>query len=75
MEAAMGLMRRMPPKHTEAALSALLGLLPHHSSDLLSQVDQPLQVLHLSLSYSNTYKKKEATFVCIYLFDDFNFNF
>ncbi|KAL6509816.1 hypothetical protein OROGR_022304 [Orobanche gracilis] len=45
MEAAMGLMRRMPPKHSEAALSALLSLLPRHSSDLLSQVDQPLQVL------------------------------
>ncbi|KAM2247848.1 hypothetical protein TB2_002570 [Malus domestica] len=45
MEAAMGLMRRMPPKHTETALSALLSLLPQHSSDLLSQVDQPLQVL------------------------------
>lgn len=40
----MGLMRRMPPKHSETALSALLSLLPHHSSDLLSQVDQPLQV-------------------------------
>lgn len=45
MEAAMGLMRRMPPKHSETALSALLTLLPHHSSDLLSQVDQPLQVM------------------------------
>ncbi|XP_050105421.1 probable F-actin-capping protein subunit beta isoform X2 [Malus sylvestris] len=48
MEAAMGLMRRMrrmPPKHTETALSALLFLLPQHSSDLLSQVDQPLQAL------------------------------
>ncbi|XP_047341751.1 probable F-actin-capping protein subunit beta [Impatiens glandulifera] len=45
MEAAMGLMRRMPPKHTETALSALLSLLPDHSSDLLSQVDQPLQIL------------------------------
>ncbi|KAK4428396.1 putative F-actin-capping protein subunit beta [Sesamum alatum] len=45
MEAAMGLMRRVPPKHTETALSALLSLLPQHSSDLLSQVDQPLQVL------------------------------
>lgn len=41
----MGLMRRMPPKHIETALSALLTLLPQHSSDLLSQVDQPLQVL------------------------------
>ncbi|XP_057469441.1 probable F-actin-capping protein subunit beta [Actinidia eriantha] len=45
MEAAMGLMRRMPPKHVETALSALLSLMPDHSSDLLSQVDQPLQVL------------------------------
>ena len=44
MEAVMGLMRRIPPKHTETALSALLSLMPHHSSDLLSQVDQPLQV-------------------------------
>ncbi|CAH9076519.1 unnamed protein product [Cuscuta europaea] len=43
MEAALGLMRRMPPKHMETALSALLSLLPDHSSDLLSQVDQPLQ--------------------------------
>ncbi|GKV32466.1 hypothetical protein SLEP1_g41072 [Rubroshorea leprosula] len=43
MEAAMGLLRRMPPKQTDTALSALLSLLPQHSSDLLSQVDQPLQ--------------------------------
>lgn len=41
----MGLMRRIHPKHSETALSALLSLLPRHSSDLLSQVDQPLQVL------------------------------
>ncbi|GAB2277790.1 hypothetical protein Dimus_012494 [Dionaea muscipula] len=46
MEAAMGLMRRMHPKHVETALSALLSLMPDHSSDLLSQVDQPLQVLY-----------------------------
>ncbi|KAI7998507.1 CTP synthase [Camellia lanceoleosa] len=45
MKAEMGLMRRIPPKHTETALSALLSLLPDHSSHLLSQVDQPLQVL------------------------------
>lgn len=50
MEAAMGLMRRIPPKHTETALSALLTLMPHHSSDLLAQVDQPLQVF-LSLIF------------------------
>ncbi|KAJ4850523.1 hypothetical protein Tsubulata_029819 [Turnera subulata] len=45
MEGAMGLLRRIDPKQTDTALSALLSLLPHHSSDLLSQVDQPLQVL------------------------------
>ncbi|CAB4286116.1 unnamed protein product [Prunus armeniaca] len=39
MEAAMGLMRRMPPKHTETAFSTLLSLLPKHSSDILSQVE------------------------------------
>ncbi|ONK65234.1 uncharacterized protein A4U43_C07F35050 [Asparagus officinalis] len=44
MEAAMDLMRRIPPNQSEMALSALLSLLPHHSADLLSQVDQPLQV-------------------------------
>ncbi|KAF8377221.1 hypothetical protein HHK36_030595 [Tetracentron sinense] len=45
MEGAMDLLRRIHPKHTETALSALLSLLPDRSSDLLSQVDQPLQVL------------------------------
>nr|XP_043636551.1 probable F-actin-capping protein subunit beta [Erigeron canadensis] len=45
MEGAMGLMRRIPPKHTETALNALLSLLPDHSSDLLSQIDLPLQIL------------------------------
>lgn len=50
----MGLMRRMPPKHSETALSALLSLLPDHSSDLLSQVDQPLQVFVLSLGFPNS---------------------
>ncbi|CAN6484681.1 unnamed protein product [Victoria cruziana] len=46
MEAAMDLMRRMPPNQSEAALSSLLALLPQHSHDLLSRVDQPLQILH-----------------------------
>ncbi|KAM0952937.1 putative F-actin-capping protein subunit beta [Dioscorea sansibarensis] len=45
MEAAMDLMRRMPPRESEMALSALLTLLPEQSSDLLSQVDLPLQVI------------------------------
>ncbi|XP_035817374.1 probable F-actin-capping protein subunit beta isoform X2 [Zea mays] len=44
MEAAMDLMRRMPPRSAETALNALLSLLPDHSLDLLSQVDLPLQV-------------------------------
>ncbi|XVF04450.1 hypothetical protein REPUB_Repub05bG0084000 [Reevesia pubescens] len=45
MEADMGLIRRMQPRHSETTFSALLSLLPHHSFDLLSQVDLPLQVL------------------------------
>ncbi|KAJ4966736.1 hypothetical protein NE237_018585 [Protea cynaroides] len=45
MEAAMGLMRRIPPKNSATALSALLSLLPDQSSNLLSQIDQPLEVL------------------------------
>ncbi|XP_077213278.1 F-actin-capping protein subunit beta-like isoform X2 [Tasmannia lanceolata] len=44
MEGAMDLIRRISPNESETALSALLSLLPHHSSHLLSQVDQPLQV-------------------------------
>ncbi|WVZ57107.1 hypothetical protein U9M48_007540 [Paspalum notatum var. saurae] len=44
MEAAMDLMRRMPPGSAETTLNALLSLLPDHSLDLLSQVDLPLQV-------------------------------
>eukprot|EP01018_Ginkgo_biloba_P010376 Gb_01137 [translate_table: standard] len=44
MEAAMDLMRRMPPAQSQAALSSLLALLPEHSPELLSRVDQALQV-------------------------------
>ncbi|KAJ7564934.1 hypothetical protein O6H91_02G040400 [Diphasiastrum complanatum] len=44
MEAAMDLMRRMPPTQVDTALSSLLLLLPQYSSELLSRVDQPLQV-------------------------------
>lgn len=40
----MDLMRRISPDQSEQALTSLLSLLPHYSSDLLSQVDQPLQV-------------------------------
>ncbi|GMH08613.1 hypothetical protein Nepgr_010453 [Nepenthes gracilis] len=45
MEAAMGLMRRMHPKHVDTAISALLSLMPEQFFDLLSQVDQPLQLV------------------------------
>ncbi|KAL2632753.1 hypothetical protein R1flu_004232 [Riccia fluitans] len=44
MDAAMDLMRRMPPVEAENALLSLVELLPHHSQDLLSRVDQPLKV-------------------------------
>ena len=50
MEAAMDLMRRMPPSLSQQALDSLLALLPAHSSELLSRSDQPLQV-PLSLFY------------------------
>lgn len=40
----MDLMRRMPPSLSQNALSSLLALLPEHSPELLSRVDQPLQV-------------------------------
>ncbi|XP_010261082.1 PREDICTED: probable F-actin-capping protein subunit beta [Nelumbo nucifera] len=45
MEGALDLMRRMHPKHIDTSLTALMSLLPDYSSNLLSQVDQPLQVL------------------------------
>ncbi len=45
MEAAMDLMRRMPPAECQQALASLLALLPSQSPELLSRVDQPLQVL------------------------------
>lgn len=44
MEAAMDLMRRMPPAECQQALASLLALLPSQSPELLSRVDQPLQV-------------------------------
>lgn len=45
----MDLMRRMPPSLSQQALDSLLALLPAHSSELLSQSDQPLQVPHSAL--------------------------
>ncbi|XP_050105425.1 probable F-actin-capping protein subunit beta isoform X4 [Malus sylvestris] len=89
MEAAMGLMRRMrrmPPKHTETALSALLFLLPQHSSDLLSQVDQPLQAL-CDMKYgkefilceynrdADSYRYYEGGISSVYMWEDVNEGF
>lgn len=39
----MNLVRRMPPTKSQQTLDSLLALLPAHSSDLLSRVDQPLE--------------------------------
>ncbi|KAK6138838.1 hypothetical protein DH2020_027425 [Rehmannia glutinosa] len=86
MEAAMGLMRRIPPKHSETALSALLSLLPHHSSDLLSQVDQPLQVLcdvdsgkeFILCEYNrdaDSYRYYEGGISSVYMWEDENEGF
>ncbi|XP_044474476.1 probable F-actin-capping protein subunit beta isoform X2 [Mangifera indica] len=86
MEAALGLMRRMPPKHAETALSALLSLLPHHSSDLLSQVDQPLQTLHdvdsgkefILCEYNrdaDSYRYYEGGISSVYMWEDDNEGF
>ena len=48
----MDLTRRMPPSLSQQALESLLALLPAHSSELLSQSDQPLQVEFFSFSFS-----------------------
>ncbi|XP_052309193.1 probable F-actin-capping protein subunit beta isoform X2 [Populus trichocarpa] len=86
MEAAMGLMRRIHPKQSETALSALLSLLPHHSSDLLSQVDQPLQVLcdlesgkeYILCEYNrdaDSYRYYEGGISSVYMWEDDNEGF
>ncbi|CAI0396286.1 unnamed protein product [Linum tenue] len=86
MEAALGLMRRIPPKHSVTALSALVSLLPNHSSDLLSQVDQPLQVLCDSESGkefilceynrdADSYRYYEGGISSVYLWEDNNEGF
>lgn len=56
MEAAMDLTRRMPPSLSQRALESLLALLPAHSSELLSQSDQPLQVGFFSFGFSLLWK-------------------
>jgi capping protein beta len=44
MDQALDLMRRMPPANVQNNLAALLGLAPELTEELLSRVDQPLQV-------------------------------
>ncbi|XP_057973766.1 probable F-actin-capping protein subunit beta isoform X2 [Malania oleifera] len=86
MEAAMGLMRRIHPKHADTALSALLSLLPDHSADLLSQVDQPLQVLcdvdcgkeFILCEYNrdaDSYRYYEGGISSVYMWEDDNEGF
>ncbi|XP_058096586.1 probable F-actin-capping protein subunit beta isoform X2 [Magnolia sinica] len=86
MEAALDLMRRISPNHAETALSALLTLLPHHSSSLLSQVDQPLQVLcdlesgkeFILCEYNrdaDSYRYYEGGISSVYMWEDDNEGF
>ena len=44
VDAALELMRRMPPEAVVDNLSALLAAAPELTEELLSRVDQPLQV-------------------------------
>jgi hypothetical protein len=46
VEAALELMRRLPPERVVENLSALLSAAPELTEELLSRVDQPLQVAH-----------------------------
>ena len=43
-DAALQLMRRLPPEHVVANLGTVLGARPELTEELLSRVDQPLQV-------------------------------
>jgi len=44
LTAALNLMRRMPPAHTENSLAGLIELVPNLTDELLNHVDQPLKV-------------------------------
>lgn len=44
LNAALNLMRRMPPAQTENNLTGLINLLPDLTDDLLQRIDQPLKV-------------------------------
>lgn len=43
-DSSLDLLRRLNPKHTSANLNSLITLVPDLTEDLLSSVDQPLQV-------------------------------
>lgn len=43
INAALNVMRRMPPSQIELHLSSLINLMPDLTDDLLQRVDQPLQ--------------------------------
>lgn len=60
----MDLTRRMPPSLSQQALESLLALLPAHSSELLSQSDQPLQVGFFSFSFSLLCRSSWFFFFC-----------
>ncbi|ORZ31209.1 F-actin-capping protein subunit beta [Catenaria anguillulae PL171] len=45
LDAALDLMRRLPPRHVERHLVQMADLVPHLTEDLLSAVDQPLKSL------------------------------
>ncbi|KAF3920829.1 hypothetical protein ABW21_db0200201 [Orbilia brochopaga] len=44
-DSALDLLRRLNPKHITKNLNALIGLVPDLTEDLLSSVDQPLQIV------------------------------
>jgi capping protein beta len=44
LDAALNLMRRMPPSQVENSLAGLIELVPDLTDELLAQVDQPLKV-------------------------------
>lgn len=46
MDSALDLMRRLPPQNVQENLSNLVDLCPEMTEELLSRVDQPLQVAH-----------------------------
>ena len=43
IEAALSIMRRMPPNKIAHNLNAICNLIPEHADELLQRVDQPLE--------------------------------